>query len=45
MPRGSPSSATTGYLVHFHGGPVPAYTLGLLKTVNAGKAWTRVPIP
>jgi hypothetical protein len=38
-------SATTGYAVHFNGGPVIAYTLGLMKTVHAGATWTNVTIP
>lgn len=38
-------SATTGYVIHFGGGPVIAYTMGLMKTVNAGKAWTTVTMP
>ncbi|MGH3157444.1 MAG: WD40/YVTN/BNR-like repeat-containing protein [Streptosporangiaceae bacterium] len=38
-------SATTGYLVHYNGGPVIAYTLGLMKTTNAGKTWTTISIP
>jgi photosystem II stability/assembly factor-like uncharacterized protein len=38
-------SATTGYLVHYNGGPVIAYTLGLMKTTNAGLTWTKVAIP
>lgn len=37
-------SATTGYLIHFSGGPVIAYGLGLMKTVNAGATWTTVAI-
>jgi hypothetical protein len=38
-------SATTGYLIHFGGGPVVAYGLGLMKTVNAGANWKTVAIP
>lgn len=38
-------SATTGYLVHFNGGPVIAYGLGLMKTTNAGASWQTVTIP
>jgi len=39
-------SADTGYLVHFSGAnPVIAYSLGLLKTTNAGKTWKTVAIP
>jgi photosystem II stability/assembly factor-like uncharacterized protein len=38
-------SATTGYAVHFSGGPVLAYGQGLLKTSNAGASWKAVPIP
>ena len=38
-------SGTTGYLIHFSGGPVLAYGKGLLKTANAGGAWKRVTIP
>ena len=37
-------SRTTGYVVHFSGGPVIAYGLGLLKTSNAGATWKAVPI-
>jgi photosystem II stability/assembly factor-like uncharacterized protein len=39
------ASSTTGYVVHFMGIPQIAYTLGLMKTVNAGATWTNVPIP
>jgi photosystem II stability/assembly factor-like uncharacterized protein len=39
------ASATTGYLIHFSGGPVLAYGKGLLKTVNAGATWQKVTIP
>jgi photosystem II stability/assembly factor-like uncharacterized protein len=39
------ASASTGYLIHFSGGPVIAYGLGLMKTVNAGSGWTSVAIP
>jgi photosystem II stability/assembly factor-like uncharacterized protein len=38
-------SATTGYLVHYNGGPVFANSMGLMKTVNAGKTWTTITIP
>jgi hypothetical protein len=38
-------SATTGYMIHFSGGPYLAYTKGLLKTVNAGASWTAIAIP
>jgi len=38
-------SGTTGYVIHFSGGPVIAYGQGLLKTSNAGATWTAVPIP
>ena len=38
-------SSTTGYVVHFSGGPVIAYGQGLLKTSNAGATWKAVPIP
>jgi photosystem II stability/assembly factor-like uncharacterized protein len=38
-------SASTGYLVHYNGGPVIAYGKGLMKTTNAGASWTTVPIP
>ncbi len=38
-------SGTTGYAVHYNGGPVIANGLGLLKTVNTGWTWTTVPIP
>lgn len=38
-------SASTGYAVHFSGGPVLAYGQGLLKTSNAGASWKAVPIP
>ena len=38
-------SGTTGYVVHFSGAiPDLAYGLGLLKTVNDGKTWTKVTI-
>lgn len=39
------ASATTGYVIHFSGGPVIAYSQGLLKTSNAGATWKAVPIP
>jgi hypothetical protein len=38
-------SSTTGYLIHFSGGPVIAYGLGLMKTINAGATWTTITIP
>jgi hypothetical protein len=39
------ASATTGYVIHFSGGPVIAYGLGLMKTVDAGARWETVAIP
>jgi hypothetical protein len=39
------ASATTGYLIHFNGGPVIAYGKGLMKTASAGASWRTVPIP
>jgi photosystem II stability/assembly factor-like uncharacterized protein len=38
------ASATTGYVIHFMGTPVIAYSKGLMKTTNAGKTWKHVPI-
>lgn len=38
-------SATTGYFVHFGSIPVLAYSMGLMKTVNAGAHWKKVTIP
>lgn len=38
-------SASTGYLIHFSGGPAIGYGKGLMKTVNAGATWKAVPIP
>jgi hypothetical protein len=38
-------SATTGYAIHFDGGPVLAYSDGLLKTTNAGTTWKTISIP
>jgi photosystem II stability/assembly factor-like uncharacterized protein len=38
-------SGTTGYVIHFSGGPVIAYSQGLLKTSDAGATWQAVPIP
>jgi hypothetical protein len=38
-------SSTTGYLIHYNGGPVLAYGLGLVKTTNAGFTWKPVAIP
>jgi len=38
-------NGTTGYVIHFSGAiPDMAYTLGLMKTVNDGKSWTKVTI-
>ncbi|MGO8957104.1 MAG: WD40/YVTN/BNR-like repeat-containing protein [Streptosporangiaceae bacterium] len=39
------ASATTGYVIHFSGGPVIAYGLGLMKTANAGATWKTITIP
>jgi len=39
------ASATTGYLIHYNGGPVIANGEGLMKTANAGANWRTVPIP
>ena len=39
------ASRTTGYLIHFSGGPVIAYGKGLMKTTNAGATWKAMPIP
>lgn len=39
------ASATTGYVIHFLGSPVIAYSKGLMKTTNAGKSWASVSIP
>jgi photosystem II stability/assembly factor-like uncharacterized protein len=39
------AAATTGYLIHFSGGPVIAYGKGLMKTTNAGANWKAIPIP
>jgi photosystem II stability/assembly factor-like uncharacterized protein len=39
------ASATTGYLIHYNGGPVIAYGKGLMKTTNAGSSWATVHIP
>ena len=39
------ASASTGYLIHFSGGPVIAYGKGLMKTTNAGASWKTIPIP
>jgi len=39
------ASGTTGYVVHYNGGPVIAYTDGLLKTINSGKTWKKVALP
>jgi photosystem II stability/assembly factor-like uncharacterized protein len=38
------ASATTGYVVHFMGSPVIAYSDGLMKTMNAGGTWENVTI-
>ena len=38
-------SASTGYLIHFSGDPVIAYSRGLMKTVNAGASWKNVKMP
>ena len=38
-------SPATGYVIHFSGGPVIAYSKGLLKTSDAGATWKAVPIP
>ncbi len=38
-------SAITGYLIHFNGGPVIAYSQGLMKTANAGASWRTIAIP
>jgi photosystem II stability/assembly factor-like uncharacterized protein len=38
------ASATTGYVIHFMGSPVIAYTDGLMKTTNAGRTWKNVTI-
>ena len=38
-------SASTGYLIHFSGGPAIGYGKGLRKTVNAGATWKAVAIP
>ena len=37
-------SATTGYVIHFMGSPVIAYSEGLMKTTNAGGTWKNVTI-
>lgn len=39
------ASATTGYLIHYNGGPVIAYGKGLMKTTNTGASWATVRIP
>lgn len=39
------ASATTGYLIHFSGNPVIAYSKGLMKTASAGARWRTIPIP
>jgi photosystem II stability/assembly factor-like uncharacterized protein len=38
------ASATTGYVIHFMGSPVIAYTDGLMKTTNAGRTWKNITI-
>jgi photosystem II stability/assembly factor-like uncharacterized protein len=38
------ASASTGYLIHFSGGPVIAYGKGLMKTTDAGASWKTMPI-
>lgn len=38
-------TATTGYVIHFMGSPVIAYSKGLMKTTNAGQTWSKVFIP
>jgi hypothetical protein len=38
------ASATTGYVIHFMGSPVIAYSKGLMKTTNAGETWKNVII-
>jgi photosystem II stability/assembly factor-like uncharacterized protein len=38
-------SATTGYVIHFNGGPVIAYGQGLLKSADAGANWKTIAIP
>ena len=38
------ASATTGYVIHFMGSPVIAYSDGLMKTTNAGRTWKNVTI-
>jgi photosystem II stability/assembly factor-like uncharacterized protein len=37
-------SATTGYVIHFNGGPVIAYTQGLMETTNDGATWQNVTV-
>jgi photosystem II stability/assembly factor-like uncharacterized protein len=39
------ASATTGFVIHFMGSPVIAYSDGLMKTTNAGRTWKSVTIP
>lgn len=39
------ASAATGYVIHFLGSPVIAYSDGLMKTTNAGRTWKNVIIP
>lgn len=39
------ASASTGYMIHYNGGPVIANGMGLMKTANAGASWSTVPIP
>lgn len=38
------ASGTTGYVIHFLGSPVIAYSKGLMKTTNAGASWQNVII-
>jgi photosystem II stability/assembly factor-like uncharacterized protein len=38
------ASGTTGYVIHFMGSPVIAYSDGLMKTTNAGRTWKNVTI-
>ena len=38
-------SASTGYLIHFSGGPAIGYGKGLMKTVTSGHNWKAVAIP
>jgi len=38
------ASATTGYVIHFMGSPVIAYSEGLMKTTDKGGTWKTVTI-